>query len=160
MIKKYKKGFTLVEMLLVVVILGVLAAMTVPNFSKSFFGLKLQETTNNISYLMRYAQSRAITKNQQVRLVLDESSMHYWLLQGSSSGYDENAQTDYQQIPNRWGRQFEIPLGITVEATNPTVEFYPDGKIEKVQIKVCYNDRCMIVSTETQRGKIHVFESS
>ena len=140
-------------MLLVVVILGIIAMMTLPNFGRSFTKLKLHETASNISYLMRYAQSRAITKSQSVQLTFDVSLSHYWLLQGPSlDEAEEMASGNFQEIPSRWGRKFEVPSDITIETTQSTVAFYPDGQIEKARINVCHENNCMIISSEGQRG--------
>ncbi|MBU4333896.1 MAG: prepilin-type N-terminal cleavage/methylation domain-containing protein, partial [Candidatus Omnitrophica bacterium] len=48
-----KSAFTLIEIILVVLLLSVIAGLTIPNFRNSFRKVKLQNSANNIAYLMR-----------------------------------------------------------------------------------------------------------
>src|SRR5262245_58839712 len=45
------KGFTLIEILLVLFLLSIVAAVTLPQFSRSYEQLTLQDATNDIAYL-------------------------------------------------------------------------------------------------------------
>ncbi len=67
------RGFTLVEILLVVVIMAVIAVLAVPNFSRTYAGIELHKTADDLAYRMRYVQSYAITKNTRARLEFDPS---------------------------------------------------------------------------------------
>jgi type IV pilus assembly protein PilA len=51
--KKGKKGFTLVELMIVVVILGILAAIAIPAFIKYIRNSKTSEAKENLAYLYR-----------------------------------------------------------------------------------------------------------
>ena len=62
------KAFTLIEMLLVLIILSVIVGLTVPNFGKSVNTFELKKTANDIVYLVRWAQSRAINENVNYQL--------------------------------------------------------------------------------------------
>ena len=74
------RGFTLVEILLVVMLIGLAAGLAVPNFSGSFSSLQLRETAENLGYLMRYAQSRAIIRRQPCRLEFNIDNTKPWNL--------------------------------------------------------------------------------
>jgi type II secretion system protein H len=65
--KRFQKvaGFTLIEMMVAIVILGVLAAMAGPSFSSWIPKMKLKaEAREKLNYL-RQARSRAIAENSQ-----------------------------------------------------------------------------------------------
>lgn len=51
--KKGKKGFTLVELMIVVVILGILAAIAIPAFIKYIRNSKTSEAKENLAYIYR-----------------------------------------------------------------------------------------------------------
>ncbi len=157
------RGLTLIEILLVMVLFGVIAGITLPNFNKSFAKLKLKSTADDLAYCMRYAQSRAIFKNQDVCLVFDDQLKGYWLLAGPSWVDDlaEDVETkEFQRISGRWGRKFQIPQEFMVESAQSSFTFYPNGQIEKARIRICSQDQCMIVSSQEQRGKVSVFDET
>ena len=124
--RQKQDGFTFVEILLVVVLLGVVAGLSVPHFSQSYKTLQVQNVADHIAYLMRYAQSRAIMKNGFVRLVFNASSHTYWLEQAQASG--DEAEMYYERIPGRWGRVFSFDPGMELSAESSFVVCYPDGK--------------------------------
>ena len=142
------KAFTLVEMLLIVVLLAVAAGLSLPNFSKSYTQLELQNTVNILTYMMRYAQSRAITQNKKMRLLFDENSKKYQLL-------EENKE-NYTPLIGRWGKSVIISKGVTVESLHPSIDFFPTGEIEKTDVKLCREKDCMIVTTQLQRSQVEV----
>lgn len=151
-------GFTLVEMLLVVVLLGVLAAAAMPEFFRSYQHLQLQETTNDLAYFMRYAQSRAVLKNQPVRLVFSEDYKRYWLAQLPETDDPDNESVEFVRISGRWGRTFSIPDEIEVRTPATHIEFLSDGQLQKLDIPVCHRDACMTITTRQRRGQIEVLD--
>ncbi|MCA9408421.1 MAG: prepilin-type N-terminal cleavage/methylation domain-containing protein [Candidatus Omnitrophica bacterium] len=138
-------GFTLVELMLVVLLLTVIAGLTLPNFSRGFDSMKLKQTAKDLTYMMRYAQSRAITKNKHVRLVFEENYQRYHL-------EEENGSDNFVQVNGRAGRIFHIPSGIQIESDNDEILFFPDGQIEKLYVYICQREKCFTVSTKEQRG--------
>lgn len=61
-----KKGFTLVEMLLVIAILAVLAAIGMPNLSIFILNNRVKSASFDIYSTLIYARSEAITRNGSV----------------------------------------------------------------------------------------------
>ena len=157
-----KKGFTLLEIWLVIILLAVAAAMAIPSFTRSFGQLELQDAANNLAYLMRYAQSRAIYNRRPLRLLFDDGMMNYRLEEAESDEEseieDEDTPVEYRPVSGRFGRTFKIPNGITVDAESPSIAFNPDGRIEKTQINVCQAGQCLTVSTQNQSGYVIVAE--
>ena len=156
-------GFTFVEILLVLAVLVVITSISIPNFSKSYNTLLLQTTVNDIAYLMRYAQSRAIIKKKEIRFILGDQGMSYRIYQQGADTEKVSQEIDespsgYNPIRGRWGRTFNIPGVITIETDNPAINFYPDGQVEKGRINVCYKSKCMLISTEERRGRVQIFK--
>ena len=155
------KGFTLIEILLVIVLLMIVTAMAIPSFTQSFAQLQLRDATNDIAYLMRYAQSRAIYTHRPLQLRFDELFTHYWLEQAVSPDneeLEEEIPANYQPVSGRLGRVSRVPEGLTLNTANPSITFAPDGRIDKTQIHVCRTNQCLIISTQNQSGAVVVAE--
>ena len=156
------KSFSLIELLLVVVILGVIAGLAIPNFSQTYANLQLQETAKNIAYVMRYAQSQAVIKQKNFRLEFDEPDKAYWLTQSLDEGQGKNTKTAeafFERILGRNGRTFNIPDELTLEILKPFVEFSPNGDIEKMRIFLSNRkNKYFTVSTQEQTGYVLIFD--
>ncbi len=152
------RGFTLIEIILVLVILGVIAGLTVPRIGQNFIELQLKRTANDLSYLMRYAQSRAITKNRMVRLEFDDNFSKVWLTQSTEEASPEEDNKSFERITGRLGRTLTVPDKIYLEAETVPVQFYPDGSMDRVRLYVCHEKDCLTVSTQEQRGAVRVFD--
>lgn len=157
-VKLNQSGFTLIEIILVVILLSIITALTVPNFVPTYNYLQVQKTTDEIADLMRYAQSRSIIKNDQVRLEFDSLFSKYWLTQDESGEYHDDIK-EFVRFSGRLGRTFDVPSEITIEMDGQYVYFYPDGRSEKKRIYVCFKERCYTISTQEQRGYVRVFDS-
>jgi type IV fimbrial biogenesis protein FimT len=61
-------GFTLVEMVITLLILGILVAVGLPTFSDATLGSRLSSTANNLVVSFYLARSEAIKRNTIVRV--------------------------------------------------------------------------------------------
>lgn len=148
------KAFTLAEMLLIMVLLSVAAALSLPNLSKSFKTMQLENTVNTLSFSMRYAQSLAITQNKTIRLAFEKSFKSYRLLEHSKDYLDNQ----FKPLPGRWSKLTQVPTGTMITSEHPSIDFLPNGEIEKNDIQICLKEDCMLISTHEQRGQIEVLD--
>jgi len=151
-------AFTLIEIILVVLILAIIAGLTVPNFNPAYKKIQLQQTSDDLAYLMRYAQSRAVTKNHPVCLEFDSDLRKYWLAEEVSRESGEETAESFRRFPGRLGRTFSIPESVEVESEASTIQFYADGRIDKQHLFVCLESLCYTLSTKEQRGQIRIFD--
>ena len=164
-------GFTLIEILLVVVIMAVITVLTIPNFSRTYAGIELRTAADDLAYRMRYAQSYAVTKNTRARLEFDPLFTQYWLTRTTGSllpagrreqSGDDTAPDAFERLTGRLGQSVSLPrdVRLSFEDGDPVLFFYPDGTIDKRRISLCRGDDCVFVSTQKQRGQVHVFKQS
>ena len=76
------RGFTLVELLIVVAIIGVLGLIAVPSITKSIPGYQLQKAAREMVTCFRQARSMAIKFNRDVAIEFDAANGTYILDKG------------------------------------------------------------------------------
>jgi len=106
-----RSGFTLIEILIVAVLLGIVALTTVPMLS-SAGTVQLRAASNMIAADLEYAKSMAISKGQNYSVVFDQSSESYQI-------QDQNNNV----IPHPVKKGF-----------NYIVDFQNDGRLNRVDI--------------------------
>ena len=155
-----KKAFTLIEILLVVVLISVISAIALPNFGPVYRDLQLRRTVDDIVYLMRYTQTRAITKGVVCQINFDPVASTYWLTQQTLTDTDKEDEARFDALPGRWGRIFHVMPPVQLDPKLSHVEFSPDGRIEKIKFSVCLKRKCLTISTQEQRGYVDILEEN
>jgi len=74
-----KGGFTLIEIILVVVISLVLLGVALPYFAHTYKGTKLRLAARTVNRMTRYARSMAIMREQTMTVVINHETMEIFL---------------------------------------------------------------------------------
>ncbi len=86
------KGFTLIEVVIVAVIISIISAIAIPRFGKVMTGLKLKTTGRNVTSALRLARSNAVSQKRPFGVYFDIDNRQYTLFEDkvnlSSHTYD------------------------------------------------------------------------
>ncbi len=69
-----RSGFTLVEILMVLAIMGIMTVVAMPSLVKSIRGNRLRVGTRTIVMAANYARTSAILRNQEMKVTLDKEN--------------------------------------------------------------------------------------
>jgi len=120
-------GFTLFELMVVLVLVAAAAGIVAPAFTRSLRGLELETAARNLIIQMRQARSQAIGTHRVFRVIL---------VQHREEAYEQELSGDYYVLTDDYERVLEtvpLPDGARVvipeEASAPLrVSFYSNGR--------------------------------
>jgi len=159
------RAFTMIELILVMALLSIVAAMAAPSLSNFFKGRALDSEARRFMTLTRYAQSRAVTEGVPMLLWVDAEEGTYGL--EMEPGYDDRNDDKAVQYPLAKTLAIEVPAGanqgvgqaqrakLTGGANLPIIRFQTDGFItpgspDWVIIKEGENNKVAIVQSRNK----------
>lgn len=74
-----RAGFTLLEVILVMVLLLIVSSISVPYFAGTFRGTKLRSAARTIERMSRYGRNMAIMREETLTMVLNHKTMELFL---------------------------------------------------------------------------------
>lgn len=77
--RQNSSGFTLVEVILVLVVLVIISGISLPYFSGSFRGSKLRSSARTIDRMARYTRSMAIMREETLTIALNHETMELFM---------------------------------------------------------------------------------
>jgi len=121
-----KRGFTLIELMVVIVLISILTAMIIPEMRGTFQDALLRSTARKLVDVLTLANSRAITTSSLHVVQLDLRNGRYRIAKGSP-GSEETGNASAQEVS---GGQGDIDARISVRVRK--VEEEPDEESEPV----------------------------
>lgn len=143
--RRYERGFSLVDMLVVVALIGILAGIAIPAMTNSLDRMRLAQSTREVERELQTAKQRAVGKGRVIRVRFNcPAAGQYRIVEliGSTSVPDANdlradrcsetafpfpaADIDPMTRPNLDGplRRLESTVSF---GTVQTIEFWPNG---------------------------------
>ena len=143
---KSTSGFTLIEVILVLVVIVIISGITLPNLSGSYGNAKLRSAASNIERLGRYARGMAILREQDLSMVIDtEKQLIYIGEEKRITSDDSDGELD-QDILKRLGY-----IGETTDEQDMKIEkeisrSLPDGlNVEYIEFEGTILDQANII---------------
>ena len=98
------RGFTMIELLVIIAIAGILVAVAVPSFTESIARRRLEGVANELSADLKYTKSQAVSVNTTVSMIT------------SAQGYTvSNASTTFKTITLDSKITLTSPLTVTFD---------------------------------------------
>jgi prepilin-type N-terminal cleavage/methylation domain-containing protein len=121
-----RAGFTLVELLVVLFLLSVLAAMAVPSFFRTIVSARLRQSASDVRAVFGKARSLAAAGARERSVVFDPEKGEY--------GLDNEAFRRGFPDPIRLGRV--VIAGEEHARGDARIRFFPDGTAEEAEVTV------------------------
>ena len=114
---RVRRGFTLIEALVVIVLLGVLALVTLPRVGREIAHARVNRAAAAIAGELEQAQTMAARQRKPIRISFNSSIPEYTISDRASG-------TALQK--RAFGPQSEFPV-TTVSASPSTIDIFPSG---------------------------------
>lgn len=145
--QRRRAGFTLIELILVMIVVFTIATVVAPRMSDFFPSFRLKKTMEHLYAWTRKAKADAATLGLRERLILDPNSRKYWI-EFEPRPFKEPGK--FSMVGGSWGEEV-LPDGISFESMEGTemdpvhgscryIEFRPDGTSKDATV-VVVNDR-------------------
>jgi prepilin-type N-terminal cleavage/methylation domain-containing protein len=124
-----RSGFSLIELMVVIVIIGLMVGWAVPNFSKVILRIKLQNSARELTTVLRKAGRYAMTNRLDVRTNVQ-------LYNGSpANSVKSTVDNDIRSSVETWAPlpagycEMIKPINITYMSTTPDITFKMYGSV-------------------------------
>lgn len=148
-----RSGFTLLELVIVMLIMGIAAGITSVIVGKKSGGAEIKKAAREISATLRFARSRAISEKKAYFFIVSNTTMTYGLYVNSiSKDADVTNLRLEKDLPKDLRR-------ITYDKTMPNlfqIEFTPQGGSSAGVIEIMNDSRKYVISVSRLTGRVSV----
>lgn len=138
-------GFTLMELLVVLTILGLVLLLAMPVLERNLPGLELRTEARNLASVLREARARAIGRNEEVTIVIDR--------------HDGTLKADGRPVVQLNRRIAIEPLaGRLLSSGDSEIRFFPDGTSTGGHLALVSGERQKHVFVDWLTGVVSVPE--
>lgn len=180
------KGFTLIELTIVLIIISFLFAVAGPRIAKGLSGLSLTTSAKKIAAALRYARSQAVNKSQAYSVIIDREHARI-VIRGipkpvtqppddaaeEELAFEEDAAEERKEVVNEV-KVVTVADGISFQEISiggqevnggkeemPQMIFFPDGTSQGGEIVLANNrERTFAVGVDFLTGVVTIAEKT
>ena len=143
---RYPSGFSLIELLVVLLIATLIMTVTPPMLSSAMPGLQLKSTARQLAAGLRYARDRAVAGRSEVKLTVD--------LEARSVSVTHRK--DGISIPDDLEISLVTAASELEDETLGHIRFYPDGTSTGGRVTVSYRGNGYAVDVDWLTGRVSI----
>lgn len=147
--KSYRQGFTLLEMMLVLVIAAVLAAVAVPNMQPAIASMQLRAATQDVASALRHVRGQALQKGREAEFLLNVNR-HFYRVAGRAKPY---------ALPDSVKLSL-FTADFLMEEGQGSIIFYPDGSASGGRVTLEGAGKTRLVDVNWLTGNIVIREEA
>jgi type II secretion system protein H len=149
---KYGCGFTLIEIVLVAVVLGVLMTASLPGFRRTAQRLRVEHAAFELAQLARLAHERAVAEGGEMVWTWDAERLRARVAaaEEAAPGTEQAVRMESAALPA--GADVAVMRG-SEEAACRCVRFFPEGTAEGASVTVSVGDDVYTVMVDAATGQ-------
>ena len=141
-------GFTLLEMVVVLAIIAVVMALSVPMFDTAFPGAQVKSAAHNLASGLRYTRDQAITTNRSTAFVINTQKRQYGM----------DGDLSFRKLPPELILSLKTAHSEVVDDYTGRIRFFPDGSSTGGRITLADRGRIYSVMVDWILGRVRVDE--
>ncbi len=144
----YVQGFTLLELLVVLVIIAGVAVVALPRFTNAMTAVELKGATRQVASALRYARTQAVAKRRDVALLFDVERRAF-----------VNSDADkVHMLPADLNLKLLTAQSEIVSEDVGAIRFFADGSSTGGRITLSVGQRSYIVDVSWLTGRVTVHD--
>ena len=143
-----QRGFTLVELLVVLLIMGMLLTLAPAAFQSVMPGMQLKAAAREVAAVFREARSLAIRDNRETTVVIDTEARAYRL----------SAAKRAHQLDKGLGVELITAVSERFDEATGRIRFFPDGTSTGGRVKFTRGERAYYVVVDWLSGRVRIVE--
>ncbi len=149
------RGFTLLEMMIVLMLFTVITVAIIPVYSTSMTSVRVRSARDDLVATLAFAMEKAVSQGREHRVYIDTRENVYWVMY--LEGYDADHEKIFEDEEERYGEPRRLPEYFRAERVKGPkdrtlgthyIACYPNGACTQAEV-VLVNQRA-----RNQRVKI------
>jgi general secretion pathway protein H len=141
-------GVTMIELLVVLSIMAVMAAMVMPLLSGRVSGVELKSAAREVAAGLRFARSDAVATRQETRIVFDLEQRTFRI----------DRDTRLHQLPKMLELKLFTAQNDIVDEKIGAIRFYPDGGSNGGRLTMAAGERKFEVDVDWLTGRVAILD--